>query len=77
MRRQVLAADPGCVKGLYRRAQAHLGQQDFVEAEMDIRAALQVSSAAPTYRPVFKYLSVFCTQCWLPQQQGCARSHAC
>ena len=30
------------MKGLYRRAQAHLAQQDFVEAEMDIKAALQV-----------------------------------
>ncbi len=47
VRRQVLAADPGCVKGLYRRAQAHLGQQDFVEAELDIRAALQVCILLP------------------------------
>ena len=38
----MLDTDPGCVKALYRRAQAHLGAQDFVEAEVDIRAALQV-----------------------------------
>lgn len=30
------------MKALYRRAQAHLSLQDYVEAEVDIRAALQV-----------------------------------
>ena len=30
------------MKALFRRAQAHLAQQDFVEAELDIRAALLV-----------------------------------
>ncbi len=39
---QVLETEPSNVKALYRRAQAHLAQQDFVEAELDIRAALLV-----------------------------------
>ena len=39
---QVLEAEPGNVKALYRRAQGHLAEQDFVEAELDIRAALLV-----------------------------------
>ncbi len=41
---QVLGSNPSDVKALYRRAQAHLGQQDFVEAHVDIKAALQVCS---------------------------------
>ncbi len=40
---QVLEAEPGNVKALYRRAQGHLAEQDLVEAELDIRAALLVS----------------------------------
>ena len=39
---QVLESDPSNVKALYRRAQAYLGLQDFVEAQVDIKAALQV-----------------------------------
>ena len=39
---QVLEAEPGNVKALYRRAQGHLAEQDLVEAELDIRAALLV-----------------------------------
>jgi hypothetical protein len=39
---QVLDSNPSDVKALYRRAQAHLGAQDFVEAHVDIKAALQV-----------------------------------
>ena len=31
------------MKALYRRAQAYLASQDFVEAEVDIKAALNVS----------------------------------
>ena len=42
---QVLQADSSNVKALFRRAQAHLAQQDFVEAELDIRAALLVSAS--------------------------------
>lgn len=41
---QVLNSNPSDVKALYRRAQAHLGQHDFVEAHVDIKAALQVCS---------------------------------
>ena len=40
---QVLETEPGNVKALYRRAQGYLAEQDFVEAELDIRAALLVS----------------------------------
>ena len=39
----MLEAEPGNVKALYRRAQGHLAEQDLVEAELDIRAALLVS----------------------------------
>lgn len=39
---QVLEAEPSNVKALFRRAHAHLAQQDFLEAELDIRAALLV-----------------------------------
>ncbi len=39
---QVLEAESSNVKALYRRAQGHLAQQDFVEAELDIKAALLV-----------------------------------
>ena len=42
---QVLQADASNVKALFRRAQAHLAQQDFVEAELDIRAALLVGAS--------------------------------
>ncbi|BDA45510.1 Peptidyl-prolyl cis-trans isomerase FKBP62 [Coccomyxa sp. Obi] len=42
---KVLNSNPSDVKALYRRAQAHLGQQDFVEALVDIKAALQVEPA--------------------------------
>ena len=45
---QVLEAEPGNVKALYRRAQGHLAQQDYVEAELDIRAALLVSHPIET-----------------------------
>ena len=45
---QVLEAEPGNVKALYRRAQGHLAEQDLVEAELDIRAALLVSQPAKT-----------------------------
>ena len=42
---QVLQADSNNVKALFRRAQAHLAQQDFVEAELDIKAALLVCAS--------------------------------
>ena len=41
---QVLQGDSSNVKALFRRAQAHLAQQDFVEAELDIKAALLVGA---------------------------------
>ncbi len=44
---QVLVSNPSNVKALYRRAQAHLGAQDFVEALVDIKAALQVRVLHP------------------------------
>ena len=47
---QVLEADPGNVKALYRRAQGHLAQQDYVEAELDIRAALLASHPSTDHR---------------------------
>ena len=39
---QVLEKSSGQPKALYRRAQAHMGAGDYVEAEVDIKAALQV-----------------------------------
>ena len=39
---QVLEKTSGHPKALYRRAQAHMGAGDYVEAEVDIKAALQV-----------------------------------
>ena len=42
---QVLQADSSNVKALFRRAQAHLALQDFVEAELDIKAALLVGAS--------------------------------
>jgi FK506-binding protein 4/5 len=42
----VLAKDGLNGKALYRRAQAHLGTQDFVEAERDCRAALDADPAS-------------------------------
>ena len=67
---QVLTADPTSVKGLYRRAQAHLGQQDFVEAEVNIKAALQVHPWLPVceltrHAPSVKGL---CRSCYSPKQ---------
>ena len=41
---QVLEKTSGHPKALYRRAQAHMGAGDYVEAEVDIKAALQVSA---------------------------------
>jgi len=41
-RPQVLEKSSGQPKALYRRAQAHMGAGDYVEAEVDIKAALQV-----------------------------------
>ena len=38
--KQVLEADSGNAKALYRRAQAWLATEDWVEAELDIRAGL-------------------------------------
>ena len=41
---QVLEKNSGNTKALYRRAQAHMAAGDYVEAEVDIKAALQVPS---------------------------------
>lgn len=38
----MLEAESNNVKALYRRAQGYLAQQDLVEAELDIKAALLV-----------------------------------
>ncbi|KAK9862962.1 hypothetical protein WJX84_007718 [Apatococcus fuscideae] len=38
---KVLENDPANVKALYRRAQALMGSQDYLEAEQDIKAALE------------------------------------
>jgi hypothetical protein len=38
----VLEKNSGNTKALYRRAQAHMAAGDYVEAEVDIKAALQV-----------------------------------
>jgi hypothetical protein len=43
---QVLEKSSGQPKALYRRAQAHMGAGDYVEAEVDIKAALQVRGGA-------------------------------
>lgn len=43
---QVLEKNSGNTKALYRRAQAHMAAGDYVEAEVDIKAALQVPSWA-------------------------------
>ncbi|KAG2423969.1 hypothetical protein HXX76_014908 [Chlamydomonas incerta] len=37
----VLELEPGSVKALYRRAQAHMGLADFFEAEQDVKRALE------------------------------------
>jgi FK506-binding protein 4/5 len=42
---QVLEKDGQNIKALYRRAQAYLKRQDFVEAEQDIKAALALNPA--------------------------------
>uniref|UniRef100_A0A7S0UYM0 peptidylprolyl isomerase n=1 Tax=Polytomella parva TaxID=51329 RepID=A0A7S0UYM0_9CHLO len=42
--RQVLELDPENVKGLYRRAQALAGLKEFLEAEKDIKKALELDS---------------------------------
>ncbi len=44
---QVLEKTSGHPKALYRRAQAHMGAGDYVEAEVDIKAALQVPAWLP------------------------------
>ena len=36
----MLEIDSGNIKALYRRAQAHLGARDFLEAELDVNRAL-------------------------------------
>ena len=43
-RLQVLDKSSRNTKALYRRAQAHMAAEDYVEAEVDIKAALQVPS---------------------------------
>eukprot|EP00884_Botryococcus_braunii_P020782 jgi/Botrbrau1/7388/Bobra.0316s0031.2 len=47
---KVLEKDSQNVKALYRRAQAYLGRQDFVEAEQDIKAALTLDPASRDLR---------------------------
>lgn len=55
---QVLETEPGNVKALYRRAQGHLAQQDFVEAELDIRAALLVSRPLKMLSQCVRHLTI-------------------
>ena len=40
---QALIADPGCVKALFRRAQAHRCRDNFTDAQADIQAALKLA----------------------------------
>ena len=47
---QVLEKDPGNVKALFRRAQAYMMTQDYVEAKQDLDLALQ---SEPTNRYLF------------------------
>ncbi len=47
---QVLEKEPSHCKALYRRAQAYLAQSDYIEAEQDIKKALQAEPANPGVR---------------------------
>lgn len=38
----MLESDPSNIKALFRRAQAHMGKGDYVEAEQDVKAGLLV-----------------------------------
>jgi len=42
---QALEADPSSTKAMYRKAQAFIGQGDYVEAEQDVKRGLLI---APT-----------------------------
>lgn len=39
---QVLEKDPSNVKGLFRRAQAHMATQDYIEARQDLDLAIKL-----------------------------------
>ncbi|CAL8470896.1 g10438 [Coccomyxa elongata] len=89
---KVLGSNPSDVKALYRRAQAHLGQQDFVEAHVDIKAALQVEpankdvrallarykkeSAAANQRDAVMYKTIFQKMAKLPDKEPKVQSKA-
>lgn len=47
---QVLEKDPGNVKALFRRAQAYMVTQDYIEARQDLNLAIK---SEPTNRFVF------------------------
>lgn len=47
---QVLERDPGNVKALFRRAQAYMVTQDYIEARQDLNLAIK---SEPTNRFVF------------------------
>ena len=51
---QVLENDATNVKALYRRAQAWMGSQDYLEAEQDIKAALEREPANKDVRALHK-----------------------
>ncbi|KAK9830144.1 hypothetical protein WJX72_009971 [[Myrmecia] bisecta] len=51
---KVLESDSSNVKALYRRAQAYLGSQDHIEAECDIKRALEVDPHNRDVRALYK-----------------------
>lgn len=59
---KVLEADPANVKALYRRAQALTGLQDLLEAERDVKAALEVEPASTDLLALSKRLKVLIRQ---------------
>eukprot|EP00955_Chlamydomonas_euryale_P003286 35252-Chlamydomonas_euryale.AAC.5 len=53
---KVLEADPDNLKALFRRAQGFLGQQDFLEAELDIKRGLCIEPESPDLLSLSKRL---------------------
>lgn len=54
----VLDVDPSNVKALFRRAQAHMGCQDYVEAEMDVKRGLAAEPDNKDLDGLYKRLKV-------------------
>lgn len=59
---KVLEADPANVKALYRRAQALTGLQELIEAERDIKAALDIEPASTDLLALAKRVKVLVKQ---------------